>query len=702
MVSSDKIRRARYAVLFVAVWLFIRFGFGRITTTFDEAYYLSTIKIGGVYSGLVTPYLLRLSSLFLGNPVHALLAVSLILFVAYPFLILGFHRRMGYSGSTIAFLLALLLSSHYLWSSNEVRPQQIGLLIGMWLLLVYSSAIEEEKGFTSKWRYFLLTFGWVGLAFAHVFSLAITLSLVWVMMVWGIVRGSVGLRESIFLLFPSVAGFSLPLFLPQYDMTVFSVKWMLKHSSFPLLREIGWHFTAFYLAGLIALILSVPVVALVEIKAGFLRRTSDFVALELRKRTRLYLLLGVFFMLLAMVVQISLGRATYADVYKNSFDLLFLMQLGNITFNVLLLLGVVGAIKERRITGPVVLTLFLALLGAVALAFSTVMPKGFGSFGFTNWMVRVYQYLVVFGAPLVAEEIETLLPSRVVARKALTVFLLAGIVTTVLNVSRTPTLYNYPYYWTGEDLRLVPQVGPGFFYLRGSCSVPDNSQALNFLGWAYGVNIKPAPESYGSLQPDLCVGSLCHSPYPYVEVPILSVNFDNLTVTPGSVPKSFAEWTAGLLKDGLEGHGGAFLLLGNSTLNPTVAHLEQDYLLPVSVNYSIIEGPTFRYYYAIKEGRKKGDVSRSYFVIQAVEINGSKALVISAPSLDGVAAGAWFLSNVMLPNPSEWENVSWVVGEWKEKDGRVLPFLRAFEGDTNGFSLGDEIRVVNKGTVGKP
>jgi hypothetical protein len=129
-----------------------------------------------------------------------------------------------------------------------------------------------------------------------------------------------------------------------------------------------------------------------------------------------------------------------------------------------------------------------------------------------------------------------------------------------------------------------------------------------------------------------------------------------------------------------------------------IARLESEFLLPVQVNYSTVTGPTFRYYQTVKAGEKEGDVRKGYFVIEFVEVNGTPALVVEGVCWDAVAAGVWFLANQVLREPEKW-NYSWIVGEWEESDGKVLPFLRFYPEDKNGFSYGDRIKIV---AVGKP
>lgn len=701
-----QIRRRRLWVdiaIFPIVWFFIRFGFGRITTTFDEAYYLSTINGGGVYSGLLTPSLLRTVNGVLQDPITSLLLVSLTFFTLYPLFLLKFQGTFrGYPDPTFAFLLALLLSSHYIWSSNAVRPQQIGLLVGLFLLLYTAKAFEDGPG--NLWekvvRFSLL---WVLLAVSHIFSLLVFLALVWFIGLWYLIGDGRSLKVYVLTTGTSIFGF-LVLLIPQYRTMVFSAKWILKHSSSSFLQFIGWNFFPSIFIAWVLIIVAGPIIAYLEGKWRILETLLTFIRGELRERNNVYLVLGVVIVFLLMGFQVYLGLRTYSGVYRGSFVALFIMQLGNIIFNVLALLGIVRTLAEKRLDLHVAVLLFLGILTLSALVISIFMPGGFGSFGFKNWMIRVYQYAVIFAAPVVAEEIWCFIRRRSFGRVFALILLLA-ISTSIVNVSRPPLIYNYPYYWTSEDLRLISHVGPGFVYLKTTLSPPENFEALSFLGWAYGNNIKPLPPNLSfSVEPDKCVSSLCHSPYPYHEIPLVSVNLNRINLIYGNLPRDFARWISSLMESSKVNwsDNASILVIGNSTLTPLIGYLEDHYLVPVSVNYSIVEGPTFRYYYAIKEGQKRGDVSRSLFVIQAISLNGTPTIVVSAPSLDGVAAGTWFLFTEVLKDRAKWENVSFIVGEWGEKDGRVLPVLRAFEGDTNGFSAGDEIKILKTGTVEKP
>ena len=678
------------------VWFVIRFSSGRITTTFDEAYYLSTLRIGGVYSGMITPCVLRAVNAIISNPVISLLLVSLGLFIVYPFLLLRFHKSFsGYSSMSFPFFLALLLSSHLLWSSNEVRPQQIGTLVGLALLLFILRVHEEDL---PRFKVLLgIPVLWVLLGLAHILSFAVFLALVWFVGVLELIRGR-PLKVYLLSLVPSFFALFL-LFMPGYETMVFSIKWMFKHSTNTLFHFLGWNFYSSLLLGWLFLLVSGPIVA------SLWRRTPTFSLIlerirgEVVKRPGLYTLLGTLAMLALMILQFYLGRNVYELVYRSP-NFIVIMQAGNFLFGILTIAGFIGSLNEKRSDFSREILVFMVVLMVFALLVSTVMPASFGSFGFRNWMIRMYQYFVVFSLPFVAREIEALLGS-LQWRRAFVFILVFGITASVLNVSRPPIAYNYPYYWTGRDLELLSQVGPGFVYKGDTLTPPENSLALSFLGWAYGNRIEPYP---GNVEPlpesDLCVSDLCHSPYPYREIPLTSVNLSRATIVTGNIPPDLVSWIRSLFH--IRGEGDPVLALGNSTLNPLISKLESQYFLPVVVNYSVITGPHFRYYFAIREGRIKGDVDRSMFVVQAVLVNDTPVIVISSPSLDGVAAGLWLLKNEILRNRTKWGNVSFVVGEWDEMDGRVLPIVRAYPGDKNGFSYGDRVKILRIGTVGKP
>ncbi len=699
MSSSGLLKKKlSFAGLFLIVWLVVRFGFERITTTFDEAYYISTIKIGGVYSGLVTPYLLRAINYVVSSPVVSLLTVSLVLFIMYPFFLLWFHRSFsGYSSGTLSFYLGLLLSSHYLWSSNEVRPQQIGVVVG--LLLLFTTLRMFNGGTPTFQGSLVLSLLWVLLGLVHVFSLGIFLALAWFIGVVELVNDE-SLGKYLTVLGPSVLGLS-SLLLPQYRTMVFSIKWMLKHSSNALLNFVGWNFYPSLFGGWLLLLLSGPTIAALWKKTPVLGVVLERIKAEAIERARLYIFLGAVTMAFLMVVQFNLGREAYGNVYR-SLEFVMVMQAGNFFFGVLAISGFIGSLKDERTRLIRDLLVFMVFLLVLALLVSMVMPSGFGSFGFRNWMIRVYQYFVMFSIPFVARGIEDLIRGAK-WRRIVVVLLVAGILISVLNVARPPVIYKYPYYWTERDLELLSKVGPGFVYLNETLTPPKNYLAVSFLGWAYGNHIESYSRSVEYLpEPDFCVSGLCHSPYPYREITLASVDFSSIAIVSGDIQGGLEEWTRSLFPSEGTKQNGPVLVLGNSTLNPLIEELESRYLLPVVVNYSIITGPHFRYYYAIKEGRRKGDVVRSMFVIQAVLVNGTPVVVVSSASLDGVAAGLWVLRNEILQNATKWKNVSFVVGEWKEKDGEVLPFVEAYSCDKNGFSYGDKIKILRVGTVGKP
>lgn len=685
-----------FGVLFLAIWLFIRFAFGRITTGFDEAYYLSTVKVGGVYSGLITPGILKMLSAFL-SPIPALLLTSVVFFVMYPFALWKLHGRLSFRPLVPAyFFLAFLLTNHTVWSANEVRPQQIGILIGLLLLLWHLRLIQKLR--INIRDMLIMVSLWVLLSLAHVFSLFVFYALMWLLSVAYLIGGEVDIRRYLTVVSASLPAFILLLYFPPYKMTVFSIKWILEHSTLEVLKLAGWYFEEIFL-GLWCL--SVVLGALFM----FLKKPVAFVTLNLvewvnSKRRSLYF---AFILLLGMLVgmQYYLGRSVYSEVYRNNVFALLFLQLGNVLFIMLLLHAVLKRL-EKKTSDPVLMSvIFFGLLGVGALFVSLLMPRNFGSFGFTNWGLRVFQYMAFLALPLVADEIRIIFeyhPARRYVNLFFVLLILAGVVSSVLNVARPPMFYSYPYYWTSSDIALVPQVGPGFVYTVDGTL--ENGEVVSFLGWAYGVHLSPVDNSspiYRTLIPKLCEGSLCYSPYPYklLKFSALKAGGNFIVSNPESLSRGFLEWAKNEIGSTNKSSGRVLLILGNSTTNPEILELEERFLVPVVVNYSVITGPNFRYYHTIKEGRIKGDVKRAHFVIQFVDLNATPAVLVEGPCWDSVAAGVWFLSNEILKNPENW-NYSIVVGEWIEKDGRLFPFLEAYPGDKNGFSPGDEIRIIKR------
>ena len=688
------------SLLLVSIWAFIRFGSNRITTTFDESYYLSTLKVGGEYSGLVTPFLLRVFDAFTGEPVVSLLIISVSIFVIYYFAVAAFHRKFDGFAAAEYLLMALLLSSHYTWSANEVRPQQIGLLFGLALLLWVWKVIDGS--FSRVRSLFLGLLLWAFLMVSHVLSFAVFLILSWALLLYAFLTMRIGTKDYALLsMLPAVGAVTFFL-LPPYRMMVFSIKWLLKHSSLSLMNYAGMHLEATVIITFLLAPLFGVLIRYEERGHGLLRRSLNLLINELRRRRKLYFNVAVVLVLSAILFQFYLGAPRYSVVYGGKMNLLLLMQMGNIIFAVLLLRGLFRELSAGVMTPLALLTSVLLLLEGGALLLSVVMPKNFGSFGFTNWAIRVYQYLVVVSAPYVASELGRIfsINGRILRRMAVALFI-AGIMTSVINVARPPAIYNYPYYWTKADIQLVSHVGPGLVYVNGSPSLPFNSQALSFLGWAYGVNLHPVRGDLGGIpSPDFCVAPLCHSPYPYRALALSTLNAnEGFRIMDGTAPKGMTGWIDNVIGNRSPALNGTVeLIVGNSTVNPLIARLESEFLLPVQVNYSVVTGPTFRYYQTVKAGEKEGDVRKGYFVIEFVEVNGTPVLVVEGVCWDAMAAGVWFLANKVLRDPKKWD-YSWIVGEWEESDGKVLPFLRFYPEDKNGFSYGDRIKIV---TAGKP
>ncbi len=678
-------RSLRYYAPFIVLiitWCAVRFGAGRVTTTFDEAYYLSTVKTGGVYSGLFVPSLLRGLTLVTGNPVLGLLLLSIVTFIAYYYLVRWFATGMGFKVNQASLLIAILLSSHFLWNANEIRPQAFGIMIGIPLLYLL---FKKSPG--PRWALSVLLL-WTALTFVHVLSFFIFLSIYWAVELFYLANGKTSAKGYALSMSLPLVGLLVFLLMPQYRSTIFSAKWILKHSSLHLLESAGWNFSGAILSSYVAIVAGGLVLGVV-LKGPLLRAGSLLLGILRMGRMKLWIavLSGLF--LLLIILQFWLNRALYTGLYSDNWGLPFLMQAGNFLFVLLFLYRLLERARGSMNIPYFITLLTLVLSGISGIAASFFMPTGFGAFGFRNWGLRAYQYFAVFAVPCVAEKVFKLNPPRTSSKKSLAVVFGIFIAVSVANVARLPPIYRYPYYWNLGDIEFASTATPGFFFSPGY-GIPPNSVAVELLGWAYGVHLEPLRGTKAPPKPDVCSSTLCHVPFPYRLEPIgNSTTLSPSTIVWGHVPEGVKGTVMGMIPNA--GGGNYRLIIGNSSTNGLILLLEDEYLIPVTVNYSVITGPTFRYFYAIHAGRENWDVTRGTFAIQSVLVNGSHYIVVSGNCWDAVVAGLHYLFGL------KGSKASVIVGEWVEEDGEVLPGLRLSTADHNGFSYGDSIRILYRG-----
>ncbi len=677
--------RNRYALalllpLSALLWFLIRFGFGRIWTTFDEAYYLSTIKVGGVYSGVLTPLMLRGAYRLFHDPVLSLLALSFVLFMLYPLVLLRFYGVMGVRNPTKVVLI-LFISSYFLWTANAFRPQQFGVPVGLLTFVMHWKPLKHRTLEIPLWASL-----WLVLMLTHVLSFLVFFTLILILSSVDVALERINLRRALTETLTALPAVVLFLRFPMYSETVYSMKWMLKHSSLAPLRFAGWNLP--WLLPLLFICISLVPVVFGWMGERIKRICGEFVGI-INKRPKVTFWLLLSASVVALLVQFWLGRSVYTSVYRTTW-FLPIMQAGNLLFAVLLIWGIIKNVGnwEPFDRGSVV----MLLLGAFGLILSLMMPSGYGSFGFRNWTVRVLQYLVFLGAPVVARVLR--IPRRIPLKVGVTVLITILSVVSVLNVARPHPIYDYPYYWTSNDIKLVKNAGPGLVYEINLSTIP-NAITLSFLGWAYGFRLVPIGRgSRYAAHPQVCSGGLCYSPFPYRLTPIDSMT-EKAGLSTGKMSPSMRELAVSMLTTHgfrISANAGTILVLGNASTNPLIRRLQSSYLVPVVINFSIVTGPDFVVYHAIHAGRRSCDAWMAYFVVESVEVNGSNIVVISGPNYDAVFAGLWWL----VRNGTK-SGLSYVVGMWMEKDGRVLKPLSCGPNDRNGFSFGDEVRISTGG-----
>ncbi|MCD6189315.1 MAG: hypothetical protein J7J97_03895, partial [Thermococcus sp.] len=92
LASEEKLTKNATLVLILffafTIWYYIRFGFGRCFTSFDESYYASLLGDRYWYSnwpisGFVTPFLLHKLNSIISDPILTTLTFSALIFLIY-------------------------------------------------------------------------------------------------------------------------------------------------------------------------------------------------------------------------------------------------------------------------------------------------------------------------------------------------------------------------------------------------------------------------------------------------------------------------------------------------------------------------------------------------------------------------------------------------------------------------------------------
>ena len=231
LVSDEKLTKNTTLVLILffafTIWYCIRFGFGRCFTSFDESYYASLLGDRYWYSnwpisGFVTPFLLHKLNNTISDPIITTLTFSALVFLIYVIFLYWFYKKMGLDEKASLFsLLVLFMSSYYIWPALEVRPQQLGFIVGASLFPVLNS----------KQRRMLIPILFVLLVLTHVLSFIVfsTLLLAYIVLEVAI-KGKNLKTEFLTVSLSILLGWVAFLLFPPYNKMTSSLVWVVENT----------------------------------------------------------------------------------------------------------------------------------------------------------------------------------------------------------------------------------------------------------------------------------------------------------------------------------------------------------------------------------------------------------------------------------------------------------------------------------------
>lgn len=681
--------------VFVSGYLVIRLAFGRYFTTIDESYYLSLLGdktwYEGIVSGYITPFLLHLvhSIGFLKNPVYSLYAYSLAMGLVYLFTVHHVYRVFIRRHLHVS-QLVLFMTPLFWWAIIQVRPQQMGLLLGIVLFFMVS-----RFKFNRRWHPIATGVLFLTLIFAHVLSFLVFSFVVVVYLLMGRRRGasdetfklkfysvslSILLAWAVFLVVP----FTHPTLVNMRNLVDSMFRISLLLFQFKVLSELG---LVLFLLSLYYMFRMLPR-RLVNLSLSVAYRILG---------SRFFMPIGAVVIVIAFMAQYHLGAGVYNSVYQGSVAAILLFQLGNIFFSIGYLEGIRKKLLNSELNSLDTASIIILLLAGASLGISVIMPKGNGVWGFHNWMIRVLQYWVFFAASAVGYGLyRDFSMDGTSLRRVGIVIISALIFLSVLNTARIPSVYNYDATWS-------PSLVESCQLLHG-IYVPRTPQT-KISRFVTGNLLRACKSSLGAISSDIDGAT----PAFYISTQSMTIGGFLRGVSEGSVyfvsprgsptsvyfmnvvPESMPLYINGNECPVIPSL--PVILLGGPAVNPCVSELEGS--LPVKVTSTLvsIDGKSF----SVPTPRPWWNATRGIFVIQAAQLGGNPVLVIEGTNLDATLAGIYYYANFIMNNSESLGDVHYIVGLWEEQDNSVIPLAKGSVNDKNGFSLGDRIKILAVG-----
>ncbi len=299
------------------------------------------------------------------------------------------YRLLGLNNKDImGIILILSLCSYFLAPMLEGRPQQLGMLWSLALVVIFIR-MKDKKSLI-----WLFVSAYVGLLYYHLLSFLIAAFLIWGLVIRQYLSKKNSFNNMKILLFSTLIS-TVVLF------TTSSYHYMLQNICDFHIASLLKQNNIYYLllgCGILAIILKYLYITL-QIKK------DDMMQLEEKYYIYSILTASIILSIVAFIFIWYISPTSYLTFYQESIILFFLFQMGNIYFGIGFFYGLYQCLsKTERLLQ---LEIFfqssgiLMLLGAVVVLLSPFL-------GDKNWIIRVIDYWTLFAAPLVLSGIKAL------------------------------------------------------------------------------------------------------------------------------------------------------------------------------------------------------------------------------------------------------------------------------------------------------
>lgn len=701
--------------LFMALVFYIRVGFGRYFTTIDESYYVSLLGNTEWYrtsivSGYLTPFFLHVLRPFFSTPVSEILGYSIAMSVIYTLFLFVIYLVIGLSSKrAVISTIVVLMTPLYLWSVIQVRPQQVGLLVGLFIVALF---VRMKPG----WKLFVISvLLYTLLIFSHVLSYLIYSSLLLLYLSISIVKDGEDYKRKYWILAGSIIISWVAFVIFPYSVPILkNMTWLLNSIAHTKLS-----YGAFSMAFLVVMVMVIVglYLALNVLREHLNRAWSSMFLSAERYLIRLYDMVSrrffallVFLVILVVVyIQFKLGMSVYTHVYGGSMLAILFFQMGNLVFALLYVWGVLQGIKEGHFGNFEILSLLMLFTAGTFLVLSFFMPRGNGIWGFHNWFIRGLQYFIPLSAPIVSFPLLADFDFGETTKKfAVSVLIALLIIISTLNTARVPGIYDYTAVWSHELLGLCGEVNgvyiprielsPYAYFvdnnLLETCGSTLSKDPGNSLFVAASDGFYVQPSQYSSLT----IGYFGR---------LVSMANNILVISSGSISRN--SYVFSMFRDATFVHvtprgscslsdlitNRPVLIIGGPASNPCTIRLEKLGTLGIKVGSNYVV--TFTSTYRVPSPDKWWESKEGLFVILSLSYHGVPIMVVEGTNLDATLAGVYYLTNEIYPNIVDYDSTHYLVGKWSDTDGIVISAAKETPEDTHGFSPRDKITILEKG-----